>query len=93
VLAAVYFGGSIEPERGTSLLIFAFIVVVIGGLGSIGGSAVAAVLVAIVQQYANYYGTRYLDTSGIGDLSVVLLLALTLLVRPSGLAGKWTVAH
>ena len=93
VLAAVYFGGSIEPERGTSLLIFAFIVVVIGGLGSIGGSAVAAVVVALVQQYANYYGTRYLDTSGVGDLAVVLLLALTLLVRPSGIAGKWAVAH
>jgi branched-chain amino acid transport system permease protein len=88
VLAAVYFGGSIDPERGTSLLIFAFIVVVIGGLGSIGGSAVAAVVVALVQQYANYYGT-----SGLGDLSVVLLLALTLLVRPSGLAGKWATAH
>jgi branched-chain amino acid transport system permease protein len=88
VLAAVYFGGSIDPERGTSLLIFAFIVVVIGGLGSIGGSAVAAVVVALVQQFANYYGT-----SGLGDLSVVLLLALTLLVRPSGLAGKWATAH
>jgi branched-chain amino acid transport system permease protein len=88
VLSAVYFGGSIDPERGTSLLIFAFIVVVIGGLGSIGGSAVAAVLVALVQQYVNYYGT-----SGLGDLSVVLLLALTLLIRPSGLAGKWAMAH
>ena len=49
VLSGVYFG-SIDPERGTSLLIFAFIVVVIGGLGSIGGSAAAAVLVGLVQQ-------------------------------------------
>jgi branched-subunit amino acid ABC-type transport system permease component len=31
-------------------------------------------------------------SSGIGDLSVVLLLAVTLLLRPSGLFGKWTVA-
>ena len=44
-----------RPGRGTSLLIFAFIVVVIGGLGSLGGSAVAAVVVGLVQQYANYY--------------------------------------
>jgi len=36
--------GTIDPSRGTSMLIFAFIVTVIGGLGSIGGSAVAAVL-------------------------------------------------
>jgi branched-chain amino acid transport system permease protein len=87
ILSGVYFG-SIDPERGTSLLIFAFIVVVIGGLGSITGSAVAAVLVGAVQQYANYYAS-----SGVGDLSVVLLLAITLLLRPSGLAGKWAVAH
>ncbi len=60
VLSGVYFG-VVDPGRGTSLLIFAFIVVVIGGFGSIGGSAVAAVAVGLIQQYANYYassGTR-----------------------------------
>jgi branched-chain amino acid transport system permease protein len=59
-----------------------FIVVVIGGLGSIGGSAVAAVVVGLTQQYTNYYGS-----SGIGDMVVVLLLGLVLLARPRGLAG------
>jgi branched-chain amino acid transport system permease protein len=87
VLSGVYFG-AIDPERGTSLLIFAFIVVVIGGLGSIAGSAIAAVIVGLTQQYANYYAS-----SGVGDLAVIMLLALTLLVRPSGLAGKWQLAH
>ena len=87
VLSGVYFG-AIDPERGTSLLIFAFIVVVIGGLGSIVGSAAAAVVVGLTQQYANFYAS-----SGVGDLAVVLLLALTLLVRPSGFAGRWVVAH
>ncbi len=85
VLSGVYFG-SIDPARGTSLLIFAFIVVVIGGFGSIGGSAVAAVTVGLVQQYANYYAS-----AGTGDLAVVLLLAAVLLIRPAGLAPK--VAH
>ena len=75
-----------RPGRGTSLLIFAFIVVVIGGFGSIGGSAIAAVAVGLIQQYANYYAS-----SGTGDLAVVLLLAAVLLVRPHGLAPK--VAH
>jgi branched-chain amino acid transport system permease protein len=79
VLSALYFG-TVDPQRGTSLLIFAFIVVVIGGLGSIGGTAIAAIVVALVQQFANYYAS-----TGIGDLSVVLLLAAVLLVRPSGL--------
>ena len=85
VLSGVYFG-VVDPGRGTSLLIFAFIVVVIGGFGSIGGSAIAAVAVGLIQQYANYYAS-----SGTGDLAVVLLLAAVLLVRPGGLAPK--VAH
>lgn len=83
VLSGVYFT-TIDPEQGTSLLIFAFIVVVIGGLGSIGGSAAAAIVVALVQQYVNYYAS-----SGVGDLSVMLLLGLVLLARPRGLAGAF----
>jgi branched-chain amino acid transport system permease protein len=84
VLSGVYYG-TVDPSRGTSLLIFAFIVVVIGGFGSIGGTAVAAVAVGLIQQYTNYY------SSGVGDLAVVLLLALVLLAKPEGLAPK--VAH
>jgi branched-chain amino acid transport system permease protein len=83
VLSGVYFG-SVDPGRGTSLLIFAFIVVVIGGLGSLRGSAVAAVVVGLLQQYANYYAS-----SGLGDLAVMLLLALVLLARPQGLSGSF----
>jgi branched-chain amino acid transport system permease protein len=81
VLSGIYFS-EVDPGRGTSLLIFAFIVVVIGGLGSITGSAVASVVVGLAQQYVNYY------SSGVGDLSVVLLLALVLLARPATLAGR-----
>jgi branched-chain amino acid transport system permease protein len=80
VLSGVYFN-VVQAGQGTSLLIFAFIVVVIGGLGSISGSAIAAVVVGLTQQYANYY------SSGIGDMVVVLLLGLVLLARPRGLAG------
>jgi len=90
VLSGVYYG-NVEPSRGTSLLIFAFIVVVIGGFGSIEGSAVAAVAVGLVQQYANYYAADWLDWSGAGDVAVMLLLASVLLLRPEGLSPK--VAH
>jgi branched-chain amino acid transport system permease protein len=81
VLSGVYFN-VVGPEQGTSLLIFAFIVVVIGGLGSIGGSALAAVVVGLTQQYTNYYAS-----AGVGDMVVVLLLGLVLLARPRGFAG------
>jgi branched-chain amino acid transport system permease protein len=86
ILSGVYFGG-IDPARGTHLLIYAFIVVVIGGLGSIVGSAAAAVIVGLMQQYANYYAS-----SGVGDIAVILLLAAVLLVRPGGLSGA-VAAH
>jgi branched-chain amino acid transport system permease protein len=75
-LSGTYFG-YIDPTRGTSMLIFAFIVVVIGGLGSVTGSAIAAAVVAIVQQFLNFYAAP-----GIGDFSVVILLAAALLLRP-----------
>jgi branched-chain amino acid transport system permease protein len=88
-LSNVYFG-QVVPERGTSLLIFAFIVVVIGGLGSITGSAMAAVVVGLSQQYMNYYPTTWgIGDWGLGDISVVLLLGLVLLVRPRGLSGSF----
>jgi branched-chain amino acid transport system permease protein len=90
VLSGVYFG-TVDPARGTSLLIFAFIVVVIGGFGSIEGSAIAAVAVGLVQQYANYYAAGWLGWSGAGDVAVMLLLATVLLLRPTGLVPK--VAH
>ena len=84
VLAGAYYG-TIDPGRGTAMLIFAFIVVVIGGLGSITGSAVAAVIVGLLQQFLNFYAA-----AGAGDFAVILLLAGVLLVRPGGLAGTAT---
>lgn len=81
VLAAHYFG-YVSPSLGGGLLIFAFIVTVIGGLGSLTGAAIASVGVALLQQFANYYA------GGTGDFVIVLALAAVLLVRPSGLMGK-----
>lgn len=81
VLASVYYG-NVSAHQGTSLLIYAFIVTVIGGLGSLTGAAIASVLIAVLQQLANYY------LGGTGDLIIVLALAVVLLVRPSGLMGR-----
>jgi len=86
VLAGIHFT-TVSPAQGGSLLIFGFIVVVIGGMGSITGTAWAAAAVGLVQQFVNYYA------SGLGDVCVVALLALVLLVRPQGLAGTTEGAH
>ncbi|GAB3815322.1 branched-chain amino acid ABC transporter permease [Tessaracoccus terricola] len=80
VMASQYFG-YVSPHLGGTLLIFAFIVTVIGGLGSLWGAAVASVVVAVLQQFLNF---EY----GVGDFVVVLLLAIVLLIRPQGLFGK-----
>lgn len=81
-LGAVFFNG-ISPGLGTNQLVFAFIVVVIGGMGSVAGTALGALLVALTQQYVNFYAA-----TGLGDVAVVFLLALVLMIRPQGLLGK-----
>ena len=84
VLISVFSYG-VSPLMGGSWLIYGFIVVVVGGMGSIGGSAIAAMLIGITNQFANYYFT------GLGDFVVVIILAAVLLTKPTGLLGK--VSH
>ncbi len=79
---AMHYSTFVSAHLGQTLLIFAFIVTVVGGLGSLTGAAIASVLVAVLQQFANFY------LGGTGDFIVVALLALVLLVRPTGLLGK-----
>ncbi len=82
ILGGVFFAG-VTPEFGLNMLIFAFIVVVIGGLGSVEGTALSAVIVGLTQQFVNFFAG-----AGVGDLTVVVLLAVTLLLRPQGLLGE-----
>lgn len=79
---AMHYSTFVSAHLGQTLLIFAFIVTVVGGLGSLTGAAIASVLVAVLQQFANFY------LGGTGDFIVVVLLALVLLIRPAGLLGK-----
>lgn len=79
---AMHYMTFVSAHLGQTLLIFAFIVTVVGGLGSLAGAAIASVLVAVLQQFANFY------LGGTGDFIVVILLAVVLLVRPSGLIGR-----
>ena len=81
VLVSVYSNG-VSPLIAGSYLIYGFIVVVIGGMGSVPGSFLAAMLIGVIRQFANYYIT------GLGDFVVVILLAGVLLIRPQGLLGK-----
>lgn len=81
VLVGAYQSG-VTPLMSGSWLIYGFIVVVVGGMGSLGGSALAALLIGVVDQFTNYY------MPGLGDFVIVFLLAAVLLTRPQGLLGK-----
>lgn len=81
-LAAVYYR-SASPTMGDHLLIFSFIVLVMGGLGSVPGAAIAAVVIGLAQSMTNFY-----VSNGIGDVLAVALLAAVLLVRPQGFLGQ-----
>lgn len=70
-----------HPMLAAENLLPAFIVVVIGGLGSFTGSAIAAILVGLTQSFVAYYQPQL-------ALAVnVVLMAAVLMVRPQGLMG------
>jgi len=68
--------------------LFVFAIVVIGGLGSIFGAAIAAIVVSLVQVYVTFYAGSGSGLAQLGNMSVVLMLAVVLLARPRGLLGR-----
>ncbi len=79
--------GTTTPAVGRDLMLDGFVVVVIGGMGSIAGSLVAAALIGLVQSVCGYL----LDDSW-AQIVVYALLYTTLLLRPQGLAGRRAAA-
>ncbi|WP_345778249.1 branched-chain amino acid ABC transporter permease [Natrinema longum] len=84
-IAGVFIGTlqSTSPEMWLSPLALAFIIVVIGGIGSIKGSVIAAYLIG----YLETASVEILGPSFQGVLSLVVLVAI-LLMRPNGLFGR-----
>lgn len=72
----------VHPAMGAEILTAAFVVVVIGGLGSFWGVIAAALLVGLVRGVTIYFNPSY------GEASMYLLMALVLLIRPRGLLGE-----
>jgi len=70
---------SINAQIGSQVLVVLFIVLIIGGLGSVGGCFVGAMLVGLVANYAGYLAPKLALGSNI------LLMVLILLWRPRGL--------
>jgi branched-chain amino acid transport system permease protein len=82
---------SVFPGMGGQVLIICFVVVVIGGIGSVKGALVAALLIGLVDTFGKVLeieigGFRVLPE--LAGMSVYLLMAMVLLWRPEGLFGK-----
>jgi branched-chain amino acid transport system permease protein len=73
---------SVFPGMGGQILIVSFVVVVIGGIGSIKGALVAALLIGFADTFGKVLAPQ------IAGMAVYLLMALVLLLRPSGLFGR-----
>ncbi len=84
--AAASFIG-VYPEMGLEYQLFAFIVVVIGGLGSYEGAAVGALLIGLSRTFSDHLVLEARLPTAIASASTVLVMALVLLLRPSGIFG------
>ena len=78
-LAMALFSLQVYPGMGSQYLIFAFIVVIIGGLGSVTGSLVGALLVGLSYNYVAYL----LPPAAVGVN--ILIMFIILLIKPTGL--------
>lgn len=82
---------SVFPGMGNQVLIICFVVVVIGGIGSVKGALVAALLIGLVDTFGKVVE---LEIAGIevlpelAGMSVYLMMALVLLWRPEGIFGR-----
>lgn len=80
---------SVGPGEDVNFLINSLIVVIIGGMGSLGGAAIGALLLGLVSAYSNIYlifgDNNYTNYS---ILLTFILLVLVLAVRPLGLFGR-----
>ncbi|MYM74546.1 branched-chain amino acid ABC transporter permease [Duganella sp. FT109W] len=72
----------ISPEMGGPVLTVAFVVTVVGGMGSLVGAIVAGVLVGVVESLAVLFFPEA------AKVSMFVIMALVLLVRPQGLFGR-----
>ena len=74
---------SVSPSIGSTPLLKAFIVVILGGLGSIPGAALAALLLGVFESVANTF-----MSSSFSDMLLFGFVMLMLIFRPAGLLGK-----
>jgi branched-chain amino acid transport system permease protein len=77
---------AIHPEMGMNILIDSFLVVVLGGLGSLTGSVIGAFFVSLTKSIGGGYFAEW------STAFLFLVVAVALVIRPTGVFGRGRVA-
>jgi len=88
-VAGVMYTPILSPDyhMGMDFLVLSFVVVVVGGMGSLGGAVAAGFLLGILQSFASMNVVNSL-LPGIDQIIIYLIAVVVLLVRPRGLMGR-----
>jgi branched-subunit amino acid ABC-type transport system permease component len=88
-LAGVMYTPILPPDyhMGMDFLVLSFVVVVVGGMGSLGGAVAAGFLLGILQSFASMNEVKSI-LPGIDQIIIYLIAVIILLVRPRGLMGR-----
>jgi branched-chain amino acid transport system permease protein len=73
---------NVFPGMGDGMLILSFVVVVLGGIGSVAGAAVGALLIGLTDTFGKVF------FPSIASIMIYLLMAVVLLWRPNGILGR-----
>ncbi|MGI9509787.1 MAG: ABC transporter permease subunit, partial [Geminicoccaceae bacterium] len=74
---------SVNPHMGHSVIVTAFIVIIVGGVGSLEGAVIASVIYAFV-----HTGVTTFYDGVIADIAGLSLMLLVLIIKPTGLFGS-----
>ncbi len=76
------------PALGDAFLLQAIAVVIVGGLGSYSGTAIAALVLGISGRIISHFAFVELNAEALGSSAVLMILILVLYVKPTGLFGQ-----
>jgi branched-chain amino acid transport system permease protein len=76
------------PGMGQQFLLTAVIVIVIGGMSSYEGTAIASILVGLTRATTEQISLQYLNTPVLASVSILRFMVVVLLVKPNGLFGR-----
>lgn len=88
-VAGVMYTPILSPDyhMGMDFLVLSFVVVVVGGMGSLGGAVAAGFLLGVLQSFASMNEVKSI-LPGIDQIVIYLVAVIVLLVRPRGLMGR-----